>query len=520
VNSSKGDISQINIRPGVSILSVLRHLNYRPWYAMAEFVDNSLQSYLDYRADLHAIERAGYRLNVEIELDDRDGGRIIVRDNAAGIHERDYSRAFRPAEIPPDRSGLSEFGMGMKSAACWLGRSWSVRTSALGEAVERTVLFDIDTIVHDRQEELAVRAEESKPETHFTEITISNLYRIPQGRTVGKIKDHLASIYRVFLRKELLELRFDGDVLTFPEVRVLQAPYYRDHGGETFTWKKDILLDFGLGWRATGFAAIRETASTSGAGFSLFRRDRLIQGSGDEGYRPEVIFGKSNSFTYQRLFGELYLEGFDVTHTKDGFRWNEAEDIFVDYLKAELDKPPLRLLDQSEGHRVRRKPDEAAQGAESAARRTAEAIQRDVPPILERQLNASPDSAAPPVVLPVAQPMASRREIDVELHGQPWKILLELAADPAIGDWLTVSDRPALPAGRGREVRQLAVRISLAHPFMDRFAASDPDRIEGIIRVAAALGLAETAAREAGVQMAGTIRRNVNELLRNGLSGP
>jgi hypothetical protein len=500
---------------------VLRHLNYRPWYAMAEFVDNSLQSYLDYRAQLQSVEGPDFRLRVSIELDVREGGRITVRDNAAGIHEADYPRAFRPAEIPPDRSGLSEFGMGMKSAACWLGRTWSVRTSALGETVERTVSFDIDAIVQDRVEDLAVSLEASKPEAHLTEISIFNLYRIPQGRTVGKIKEHLASIYRVFLRKDLLELRFDDEVLSFPEVRVLSAPYFRDQAGEPISWKKEIDLDFGLGWRVTGFAALRETASTSGAGFALFRRDRLIQGSGDEGYRPEYIFGKSNSFTYQRLFGELYLEGFDVTHTKDGFRWNEAEDVFVAYLKDELNKPPLRLLDQAEGHRVRRRPEEAAEGADAAARRTAEAIQRDVPPVLERQLHAPPDSAGPPAALPAAQPMASRREIDVELHGHPWKILLELAADPAIGDWLTVSDRPALPAVRGgREVRQIAVRISLAHPFMDRFAASDPDRIEGIIRVAAALGLAETAAREAGVPMAGTIRRNVNELLRNGLSGP
>lgn len=46
----------VNIRPGVSILSVLRHLNYKPWYAIAEFVDNSIQSYLDYRDELQALE--------------------------------------------------------------------------------------------------------------------------------------------------------------------------------------------------------------------------------------------------------------------------------------------------------------------------------------------------------------------------------------------------------------------------------------------------------------------------------
>ena len=39
-------VNTVNIRPGVSVLSVLRHLNYRPWFAIAEFVDNSIQSFL------------------------------------------------------------------------------------------------------------------------------------------------------------------------------------------------------------------------------------------------------------------------------------------------------------------------------------------------------------------------------------------------------------------------------------------------------------------------------------------
>src|SRR5581483_9496703 len=130
----------VSIRPGVSILSVLRHLNYRPWYAMAEFVDNSLQSFLSYSEELRAVGTTA--VTVEIERDD-DGGRLIIRDNAAGIHADDYARAFRPAEIPPDRSGLAEFGMGLKSASCWFAPRWTVRTSALGETVERTVTFDI-----------------------------------------------------------------------------------------------------------------------------------------------------------------------------------------------------------------------------------------------------------------------------------------------------------------------------------------------------------------------------------------
>src|SRR5437763_371995 len=95
----------VSIRPGVSILSVLRHLNYKPWFALAEFVDNSLQSFLDHQEELERVEDEGFRLAVTIEIDSTDEGSITIRDNAAGIHEADYTRAFRPAEIPPDAHG-------------------------------------------------------------------------------------------------------------------------------------------------------------------------------------------------------------------------------------------------------------------------------------------------------------------------------------------------------------------------------------------------------------------------------
>ena len=46
---------KVNIRPGVSVLSVLRHLKYSPWFALAEFVDNSVQSYFENKSKLHEL---------------------------------------------------------------------------------------------------------------------------------------------------------------------------------------------------------------------------------------------------------------------------------------------------------------------------------------------------------------------------------------------------------------------------------------------------------------------------------
>ena len=126
--SKSQSLHKINIRPSVSVLSVLKHLNYKPWYALAEFVDNAIQSYLDNERELRSVSGKNYKLRVEVEISPDDGGQIIVRDNAAGIALADFPRAFRPAEIPPDRTGLCEFGMGMKSAAFWLAESSSLMT--------------------------------------------------------------------------------------------------------------------------------------------------------------------------------------------------------------------------------------------------------------------------------------------------------------------------------------------------------------------------------------------------------
>lgn len=509
----------VNIRPEVSILSVLKHLNYKPWFAIAEFVDNAIQSFLSNRDAVAAVDGPAPKLKVAIEMDGTAEGRIVIRDNAAGIAERDYARAFKPAEAPPDRTGLSEFGMGMKSAACWLASQWSVRTTAIGEAVERTVAFDVSAIIQHHLEEVAIQTRDVAAPAHYTEIILSGIHKMPQGRTIGKMKEHLGSIYRVFLRNGTLELTWDGEALTYDEPPVLSAPFYRTPTADPVVWRKEIDFDFGAGQRAWGFAALRERASVSSAGFALFRRSRLIQGSGDEGYRPEAIFGKSNSYRFQRLFGELHLEGFQVSHTKDGFRWEEYEETFLELLHEHLNAEPMPLLTQAEEHRARPSRGSFTVGARAAVDRTAGVIEHDVPQIIERQIEAGPDTAPPPAALPPAASLASERVIDVELRSQPWRIIIELTTDPAIGDWVSISDRPMQTDG-GVQRRCVAVRLSLAHPFTDRFGGTDVARIEPLLRLAAAIGLAETAAREAGVQMAGTFRRNINELLREALSNP
>lgn len=507
-------VKKVDIRPGVSVLAVLRHLNYRPWFALGEFVDNAVESFSKHRGTLEKIEGKGLRLHVDVDIDTTSPARISIRDNAAGIFESEYARAFRPAAVPPDRSGLAEFGMGMKSAACWFAPRWSVRTSALGEPVSRTVQFDIEDIINDDIQELTIREKAEKPNSHYTEVILEDIFHVPVGRTVAKLKEHLTDIYRGFIRDGLLELRFNGEALVYKEPRIFKAPYYKDKGGTERVWRKAIEFDFGDGLAVHGFAALRETASVAKAGFSLFRRGRVIQGTGDDGYRPAFIFGNPNSYRYQRLFGELHLEGFEVSHTKDGFRWDENEQPFLEILRDHLDNEDLPLLKQAENYRVRAARAQLTNTAKLAVSNTAQAIASKLPAILPAVADAPPVDT-PDQEAPHKSTLANRR-FEIDFRGKVWDINVELANDPSESQWLALSDTPETR----KQPRSLDIRVSMSHPFMVRFAQTDSEDVEALLRVAAALGLAEVLARDSGVRKAGTVRRNVNDILRDALSEP
>lgn len=511
-------ITKVNIRPEVNILSVLRHLNYRPWFALAEFVDNAIQSYISNREQLQKVDDAPLRVTVVI--DPEGTGRITITDNAAGIALRDFPRAFRPAQIPPDRDGLSEFGMGMKSAACWFAKKWSVRTKALEENFERTVRFDIDEIVEDRIEELNIIEVPTQSKAHYTVLELTDLCHVPKKRTIGKIKEHLASIYRTFLRDKTLTLFFGRDELKFEEASILKAPPYREPTIKPVEWRKAIEIDLGDPYKITGFAALREVGSTSHAGFALFRRGRLIEGSADESYRPEQIFGKSNSYTYQRLFGELNLTGFDVSHTKDGFRWEEHEELFLDLLKDELKAAPMNLLDQAEGYRAKqyKHTRELDEVVAAATNNVADVVKRELAPVLEEETKHPANPPAIPLEISIPSISGFERTVEVCVSRTIWVLTIKASTDPTVSDWLRVGDATK-PSNDGMRRRSVQVDVSLVHPFVVRFAGAGNESIEVFVRFASAAALAAALSSEAGGKPQFFLY-HLNKLLRETFAAP
>lgn len=509
----------VSIRPEVTILSVLRHLNYKPWFALAEYVDNSLQSARQHIDRLRSVEGPRYRLRVDIELD-RDASTIRIRDNAAGITLEDFPRAFRPAELPADRTGLSEFGMGMKAASCWFTNRWSVRTKAIGEPVERIVKFDIGEIIKGKRETVDVIEVPAAPDSHYTEVSLFDLGdKMPISRTVKKLEDHLGGIYRVFLRAGEIDLWFDKEPISFEEPKVLEAPHFGDLAGQALTWRKEVHFDFGLGLSVSGFAALRHVGSTTHAGFSLFRRGRLIEGSGDETYRPTEIFGNSNSYRYQRLFGELHLEGFEVSHTKDGFRWKENEDAFLDLLRSHLKEPPLDLLAQAEEYRILQNRKTLEQKVAAATEKVAKDLQAQVPSLIEREF-ATPHPLPPiPATLLVETSPLGERVVIARIADEEWRILVRCQSDPAVGDFIRLAGNEK-GAKSSTDATTLEIELNLAHPFACRFNGVAAENTELLVRIAAGLCLAEIMAAHTKPESKGRVLFHFNEVLREALSAP
>lgn len=332
--------NNVSIATKPLVYSAFRYINNKVWNALAEYVDNSFQSYEDHKDVLSELNPNG---NVKVTIDiDFDNGLITIEDNAFGITEDNYQRAFELANIPLDASGLNEFGMGMKVSSIWLCDVWQVETSAYGEYVKKTMRFDLKEVVDKQETELPVIVEPADKDEHYTRITLSSLsLNRPTTRQLSYIRKHLASIYTKHIREGELTLIVNGETLVYHELKVLKAPYYKTPDGNIIEWKQEFKFEApnpkGGFYKAKGFIAILETMSTStDNGFLLFRRDRVIGTSYEDKYRPEFLCGQVGSPRYKRIFGEIYLEGFDVSFTKNSFQEDDDFNCFLQLLRDKL----------------------------------------------------------------------------------------------------------------------------------------------------------------------------------------
>lgn len=316
-------MKKLNIRPDTGVYGTYKRISYEPWTALAEFVDNSTQSFYDHKKELFSTKYyKGLEVEIEYTEDSSIGDEIVIRDNAFGMDYRDFQRAIILDRPPMNTKGRNEFGMGLKAAACWFGNLWSVETTCLGSSVKYKAEIDIDNLVKYKNEDIDVDEEYVSPKEHYTIIKIQHLNKKIKGKRIEKkIHELLSSIYRADFRTGDIKVFYNGNLLEFQEV----SPYIDENNTE---WKKEV--NFTIPYKdeeleVKGFIAIRIPGDVKNAGFTLLRRGRVIVGGPEKNYRPYEVFGASNGFSYQRLYGELQMDNWPVTQAKDGFDWSNED---------------------------------------------------------------------------------------------------------------------------------------------------------------------------------------------------
>jgi len=317
----------MNIEIGPEVLDSYKRLSYKTWYALAEFVDNSTQAYFDHKEELdRAYQKHGDTLRVGISLDGKPGEQVLtIEDNSYGMDREVLDRAMHLGKAPENSSGRSRYGLGMKTAAFWFGDDWEIVTSALGDASEYTIKLSLSRLLSGNNK-LEKSQKLVDKNTHYTIIRIRGLHRSFKARTIGKIRTYLTNLFRRDLTKIPMTLVCFGSSLTWDYEsriysRLLELPRSNSAKRKEFEFYIE-------GKKVKGWAGVFREGKRKDAGFSILSNDREIVGWPDA-YRPETLFGEeggTNDLANQRLVGELHLDEFDVSHTKDRILFVDDEE--------------------------------------------------------------------------------------------------------------------------------------------------------------------------------------------------
>ena len=527
---------RVAIRPGIGLYALFPSLRYSPWVALGEMVDNSIQSYLEHKEELIALNGPEYRLRIEIYFSGGEKPTIQLIDNAAGIYTKDIDRAFTPAMPPTNKTGISQYGIGMKSSACWYANYFTVKTRALGEPFIRTVIFDIPKIIKDEIYELDIEKEEAtNPKVHGTRIILRDLNQpIPTAGAASRLRSYLRSMYRDFLRTGELVLLINGEVQEAPKTNWLNAPYWPSDMGpvdeKSYEWVKDFEIELNESHnpinptdpapKIRGSIGILDKGDTKRAGLALLWRRKVVQGAGnladspDDLYRPAKLFGGANSFERQRVVGELDVSELKVTSFKDAVVWREGqEEEALRKIRDALNSDPNPLLKMAKNFRA---SDNSKAGKAKLQGSLSDVVEAATKALIGG--NASDALGDSFEILSTDETPEPPRSSDTAVLQRIIRLIPQFNSDIILEVKDQIADTSWLRVRQDADSQTWVITINREHPFMKSFTVADSDSLEPVLRIALAIGIAEIQGLNSGFETACFLRLSINELLRNYLS--
>lgn len=517
MEDKQNNVQKLNIQPKASVYDTFSNYSYKIWYSIAEFVDNSTSSFYKNERSLKFYKQD--KLQIDIEY---DSAKSILRitDNAYGMEIEDFKRAILLGSKPTDNTGRNEFGMGLKTAASWFGKWWSVTSTQLGSTNKYRAVVDIPELY--KSDEIDIVTSRCSAQEHGTVIEIRNLTKKIEGpKTIAKIKEVLRSMYRRDLNSGKVSITYNHQNLVFENYHVLCSSDKEWRKNLDFYFTYDKIMHHVIGFVGLlGEGTDRDQGSFAKAGFALFRRDRVIIGHEGEYYKPYEIFGQPQSRISLNLFGELDLDDFPVNQAKDGFVWDDGlESAFLDALRIQI-SDYMKLADKPKP--VKSKPFDPANKKEMEATRTH--TQESLDKLKESDEEPSDD-------VPVT-PAKTTPKTDEEKEFEDAFINVEDAVEKVYKESATTYK---VPSGIGEQEINVTwsnaggaywysfdkekneIKINIGHPFFQPFSSSAEFRDvlnKFVIAIYLAEIRAESTSEVEGYAFVDDINNQINEILK------
>lgn len=312
-------VEYYDISVGSSIFAIFQDFKYPLERCFAEFIDNSLQSYLDHKEELNSIGVDKCYVKIIIDEDS-----IVIQDNSYGMDEEEFKRAIKLASLNPrkeEKNRLSVYGIGLKYASLALGSTYKIESSQYNENLKRSVVIDLSYLKENNPEKVEGRKEFEGSAKHYTIIRITNLRQRISTKKINQLREALGYIYENYISNEDLAIEFQYEKVSKPCFEFLRSPDdtpYREYFNGEF--KTENLKEY----KYEGRIGILNTGNQSIAGFKLIQANRCIHPY----YKPEKIFGKGNDYRQQRIIGEVIFDSnLDiVTSDKQNIKLSEEDE--------------------------------------------------------------------------------------------------------------------------------------------------------------------------------------------------
>lgn len=314
------------------VIESYKRQDYTHWHALAELVDNSTYWYELNRDLILKHDPDASKCDVRITYDEKTS-LLRIADNSIGMDLETLKDAMVIGK-KTKRPGRSVYGMGLKTSCIWLGGAFTIKTKKAGLTTAYIVTIDYDKIMAGDFELGFQEIKNCKEDDHYTVIEVSRLDEIIQKKRLFKIKEYLASIYREDFRENKLSLSFNDERIEWSD----DNHYLFLKSIDGASYKRSFTFDID-GKTVKGWIGIMQTGGKSVGGLTILQNKRVIRGFPNT-WKPEGLFGGggeglTTSLSSQRLVGEIHMDGFDVTHTKDNIKWSGRQEELLDTMLTE-----------------------------------------------------------------------------------------------------------------------------------------------------------------------------------------